>query len=182
MGTLAERLNTMTIRAASPDDSVRLYITGIGALHIEFVKDALERHTASTLSKQLSHVCTVAMQQRHRQMLMASGGDTDTGVGEADGFTRTRRPSFPDPDGPGITALGRSPEAVITVRRIPGGIFAVKVRKGTLGRYNAEQLAVELHRALLEASADYRLQLAAAFDDHESWPLLSTTVSASFAP
>ena len=180
MGTLAERLNTMAIRAASPDDSVRLYITGGGALHIEFVKDALERHTASTLSTQLSHVCTVAMRQRHRQVLMASSGETDPGAGEAE--DSTHRPSFPDPEGPGITALGRSPEEVITVRRIPGGIFSVKVRKGTLGRYNAGQLTVELHRALLEASADYRLQLAASVDDDESWPLLSATVSASFAP
>ncbi len=174
MDTLPEHFNTVTFKAVSPDDTVRLYLTGGGALHIEFVRDFLDRHTDSSLSKQLSHVCT-SMLRKQRTAVPPEGG----AVCDRPAQQRSMPPATAEPS---ITALGRSPRAVVTARRIPGDIFDIKVRKGTLGRYNVEQLSVELHRALLEVSADYRLQQTAAHDDHEWWPPLSVTVSTSFGP
>ncbi|MGH8877464.1 MAG: hypothetical protein ACRD0P_09005 [Stackebrandtia sp.] len=159
MGILAERLNTMTVKVASPDDTVRLYLTGGGQLHIEFARGSLEQHTESSLSKQLSHVCTSAL-RRQRQRMSATVREVieDIDTDEDDRFAKTRRP--PSPKQPAITALGRSPRSLVSVRRIPGDIFDVRVRKGTLERYNGEQLTVEFHGALRAASADYQRQLA----------------------
>ena len=161
MGILAERLNTMTVRVASPDDTVRLYLTGAGQLHVEFARGSLEQHTESSLSKQLSHVCTAALRKQRRQMSaavreMVSAMDDD----EDDRFAKSHRPPPAPAKEPAITALGRSPRSLITMRRIPGDIFDVKVRKGTLERYNGEQLTVEFHGALSAATADYQRQLA----------------------
>ena len=161
MGILAERLNTMTVRVASPDDTVRLYLTGGGALHIEFARGSLEQHTESSLSKQLSHVCTAAL-RRQRSQMAATVRDVvaDLDTDEDDRFTKERRTPPPASKQPAITAQGRSPRSIVTVRRIPGDIFDVKVRKGTLERYNGDQLTVEFHGALSAASADYQRQLA----------------------
>lgn len=162
MGTLADRLNTMTVRVTSPDDTVRLYLTGGDQLHLEFARGSLEQHTEPSLSKQLSHVCTTALRQRSQTMtatarrLMA-----EMDVDEDRTFARNRRPPVRHrPSGPAITAVGRSPRSLITVRRIPGDIFDVKIRKGTLGRFNGDQLTVEFHGALRAAAADYQRQLA----------------------
>lgn len=165
MGNLADRLNTLTVRVASPDDTVRLYLSGANQLHVEFAKGSLEQHTEPSLSKQLSHVCTVALRRRQKTMTKTARKlMTEMDVDEDQTFARRPPPRRPEtlrtPNRAAITAVGRSPRSLITVRRIPGDIFDVRIRKGTLGRFNGDQLMVEFHAALSAASADYQRQLA----------------------
>ncbi|ADD40587.1 hypothetical protein [Stackebrandtia nassauensis] len=163
MGILADRLNTMTVRVTSPDDTVRLYLTGGDQLHLEFAKGSLDQHTETSLSKQLSHVCTAALRKR-RQTMAATARKliVDMDADEDDTFARRpRRPmARPAAANLAITAKGRSPRSLITIRRIPGDIFDVKIRKGSLGRFNGDQLTVEFHGALRATAADYQRQLA----------------------
>lgn len=161
MGTLADRLNTLTVRVASPDDTVRLYLTGGDQLHVEFAKGSLDQHTEPSLAKQLSHVCTTALRQRRQTMsTTARKMMSEMDVDEDQTFARRRPPPRPVVNGPAITAVGRGPRSLVTVRRIPGEIFDVRIRKGTLGRFNGDQLTVEFHGALRAAAADYQRQLA----------------------
>ncbi|WP_324800134.1 hypothetical protein [Stackebrandtia sp.] len=152
----------MTVRVCSPDDTVRLYLTGGGQLHLEFARGSLLEHTESSLSKQLSHVCTMAVRRRRQGMATAvREAIADMDSDEDDTFTRQPPPTRAAPSEPPITALGRSPRSLVTVRRIPGAIFDIKVRKGTLARFNAEQVIAEFHEAFNAAATDYKRQAAA---------------------
>lgn len=169
MGMFADRLNTMLVKVSSPDDTVRLYLTGGGQLHLEFASGSLERHSESSLSTQLSHVCTVALRRKARGMATVVRQVLDeVDVDEDDTFTG----GAPAPPGrktavrrrlgeaaAGITAVGRSPRACVTARRIPGDIMDIKLRKGTLQRWSSEEVAVECYGALAAVAADHRRQL-----------------------
>lgn len=167
MGILADRLNTMTVRVMSPDATVRLYLTGGGQLHIEFAKGCLNEHTESSLATQLGHVFTKALRrQRHDMAKLVRETISEMDVDEDDTFRGTSPTPPPAPRArrieaaaASITALGRSPRSCVTIRRIPGEIMDVKVRKGTLQRFSGEEVTVEVHAALNAVSADHQRQL-----------------------
>ena len=80
MGILADRLNTMTFRVMSPDQTVRLYVTGGGMLHIEFSRGSLDFHTEASMSHELSAAFTAMMRgqaKKRRDILLAAVSEID---------------------------------------------------------------------------------------------------------
>lgn len=171
MGILADRLNTMTVRVMSPDQTVRLYVTGGGQLHIEFAKGSLQHHTEASLSKQLSISFTRMMRgrkQKTEEILRAVLAETSTP--EPD-LAPAPPPPARDADDPAnarfaaeqaqITGEGRSPRACVTVRRQPEDVMELRLRKGSLQRWNDEEVIAEIQAALVAMEKDYRKNLAA---------------------
>src|SRR5690606_23975745 len=153
MGTRSDRLNTMSVKVVSPDETVRVAFTGGGQMHVEFSQGSLERHTEPSLSQQLSHVFTQTLRRRKRELTrILHDLVTEIDVDEDDTFAG-RQPT----GGPGvsprevtetaleqITALGRSARGLITAKMTPGNFLDIKVRKGCLELHSAQELRVEV--------------------------------------
>lgn len=165
MGILADRLNTMTFRVMSPDQTVRLYVTGGGMLHIEFSRGSLDIHTEASMSHELSAAFTTMMRgqaKKRRDILLAAVSEIDDVDPElppaeppaplhaADAARRRFHRELQQ-----LAATGRSPRAAVTIRRVPVDLMEVKLRKGTLQRWSGEEVVAEIQAALADLGRDY---------------------------
>ncbi|ADD41192.1 hypothetical protein [Stackebrandtia nassauensis] len=174
MGTLADRLNTMSVKVVSPDETVRVAFTGGGQMHVEFSQGSLERHNEASLSRQLSHVFTQTLRRRKRDMarmlrdlvaeIDVDEDETFSGGGAARDPVVSHR-ELMETALEQITALGRSRRGLVTARLTPGDFMDVHVRKGCLDLHSAQELRVEVLAAVAAVTADFRRQAAEQTND-----------------
>lgn len=169
MGTLSDRLNTMSVKVVSPDETVRVAFTGGGHMHVEFSRGSLERHTEPSLSTQLSHVFTQTLRRRKREMsrmlrelvaeIDVDEDETFRAAEPASGAVVSRR-EVTETALEQITAMGRSARGLVTAKMTPGNFLDVKVRKGCLELHSAQELRVEVLAAVAAVTADFRRRAA----------------------
>lgn len=169
MGTLSDRLNTMSVKVVSPDETVRVAFTGGGQMHVEFSQGSLERHTEPSLSIQLSHVFTQTLRRRKSEMTrMLRDLVAEIDIDEDETFRDREtvrdpvvsRRELTETALEQITALGRSARGLVTATMTPGNFLDIKVRKGCLELHSAQELRVELLAAIAAVTADFRRRAA----------------------
>lgn len=163
-----EKLRKLTVRAMSPDRSVRAILDHDGK-RVEFGYDGIGRHTEHTLGEQVTAALQAIEQGYQRAMAILLSHAT----GEAEPPTEApvldvRGRAYVEQVG-GIDVRVESPRGAVAIRRSarPSGT-QVKIRPNTLGGLGMSdaQLVGELNAAIAAADSEYERRFGAVQDEY----------------
>ncbi|GIG66562.1 hypothetical protein [Phytomonospora endophytica] len=163
-----EKLRKLTVRALSPDRSVRAILDSTGK-RVEFGYDGSGGHTERTLGEQVTAALQAIEQGYQRAMsilLSHATGEPEplagTPVLDARGRAYAQRVG-------GIDVRVESPRGAVAIRRSarPSGT-EVRIRPNTLGGLGMsdEQLVGELNAAIAAADSEYERRFSAVQEQY----------------
>lgn len=157
---IIDQLDTINVTATSPDRTVvAIMSTTPSGLRVQLNPVQLQASSDAHLAGQLKAALTGAVKAYHKTCGLAveyGGHSTSTEDPKLDEFlTAAER----------IVVVGVSPWGAVRVKWRGDGDIDVRVREGTVGRFNAARLSVDVNGAIEDAMRLYSSQIADLLND-----------------
>jgi hypothetical protein len=150
----ADQLDTMTIRATSPDGQIQLTFSGGSDITLTFRTGAYARYRERPLESQLARLATGVWTGYRRGYLQAIG---ETAGGDQPS-TDERRRRFQDARAR-MLATAESPRGFVRVEAVGLMRWRVDIRDGALTRLTEQQFVTEANAAAKALLADYAAKM-----------------------